>query len=63
MSAPEVAVTPIMKALVAAATRMGTPQSVASTGTLMMPPPRPSSVETLPAMKENVSATGSRITR
>ncbi len=52
MTAPDVAVTPIMNALVAAATRIGTPLQVTSTGTLTTPPPMPSSVDRLPARNE-----------
>ena len=55
--------TPIMNALVAAAARIGMPHHVVSTGTLMMPPPTPSSVETLPATNDATSASGSRFTR
>ena len=52
-----------MKALVAAATRMGMPQNVFSTGTLMIPPPRPRRPETAPATSEAPSPRGSRRTR
>ena len=52
-----------MNVLVAAATRMGTPQNEFSTGTLMMPPPRPSSPEIAPATPDAASATGRRRTR
>ena len=41
-----------MNALVAAAARIGMPHQALSTGTLMMPPPMPSSDDTLPATKD-----------
>src|SRR5262245_44009990 len=63
MIAPGVAVTPIMKALVAAATRSGMPHQALSTGTLITPPPIPRSDEILPAMNDAKSASGSRLTR
>ena len=63
MTAPAVAVTPIMNALVAAAARIGTPHHALSTGTLTIPPPRPSSDDTMPATNEAPSASGSRRTR
>ena len=55
--------TPIMKALVAAAARSGTPHQALSTGTLTIPPPRPSSEETLPATKDAAIPNGTRLTR
>src|SRR6185503_18878065 len=57
------AVTTIMNALVAAATRMGTPQNVFSTGTLMIPPPSPRSPDTAPATREAARARLRRRTR
>ena len=63
MIAPAVAVTPIMNALVAAAARSGMPHHAFSTGTLMMPPPMPSSDDTLPAMNDATIASGSRLMR
>src|SRR5262249_16848815 len=58
MTAPAVAVTPIMNALVAAAARSGTPHHAFSTGTLMIPPPIPRSDDTLPARTDAASASG-----
>ena len=52
-----------MNALVAAAARIGTPHHALSTGTLMNPPPMPSSDDTLPATNDATTATGSRFTR
>ena len=63
MMAPPVAVTPIINALVAAAARSGIPHQEFSTGTLMMPPPIPSSDDTLPAMNDATNASGNRFTR
>ena len=63
MTAPAVAVTPIMKALVAAAARIGTPHHAFSTGTLMKPPPTPSRDDTLPATNDAASASGIRLKR
>src|SRR3954454_13789075 len=63
MVAPAVAATPIMNALVAAAARSGTPHHAFSTGTLMIPPPIPSSDDTLPARKDAAIASGTRLTR
>ena len=63
MIAPPVAVTPIMNALVAAAARSGTPHQAFRTGTLITPPPIPSSDDTFPATNDAPSATGSRFTR
>ena len=63
MTAPAVAVTPIMNALVAAAARSGMPHHAFSTGTLMTPPPMPSSDDMLPATNDAPSASGSRFTR
>ena len=42
------AVIPIIRLLVAVATRSGTPMTRCITGTLTMPPPTPSSAETTP---------------
>ena len=49
--APGMAVMPIMNALVAAATRIGTPHHELSDGTTRMPPPMPSSDDSVPAPK------------
>ena len=52
-----------MKALVAAAARNGTPHQALSAGTLITPPPMPSSDDRLPAINEAASAIGMRFTR
>ena len=49
MSALAAAVMPIIMLLVAVATRSGTPIARFISGTLMIPPPIPSSAETIPA--------------
>ena len=51
-----------MNALVAAATRIGTPHSEFSTGTMTMPPPMPMSVASMPAAVETIAAIGRRTT-
>ena len=56
MIAPAVAVTPIMNALVAAAARSGTPHQAFSTGTLITPPPMPSSDDTIAGHKRRERA-------
>ncbi len=55
--------TPITAALVAAATRFGTPHHELSTGTTITPPPSPVSDDTMPAAPESAIATGSRCIR
>ena len=49
MTALAAAVMPIMRLLVAVATRSGTPMVRCMSGTLMIPPPTPSSADTTPA--------------
>ena len=49
--------------LVAAAARNGTPHQALSAGTLMTPPPIPTSDDTFPATNDASKATGRRLTR
>ena len=55
--------TPIMKALVAEATRIGTPHQAFRMGTLITPPPSPRSVEIVPAANDVTIARGMRVIR
>ena len=57
------AVMPIIRLLVAVATRSGTPITTCISGTLTIPPPMPSSAETTPANDAPTTPRPSRRTR
>src|SRR3954452_12349276 len=58
MTADEVAVIPIIMLLVAVATLSGTPMARFISGTFTMPPPTPSSADTMPANTAPAIPTG-----